>query len=415
MFKTLFRYNRVISRHANAPLAAERITFLSHLASQGFPQSTLLRYARQLRVIATMLGHQEGCLIAAENITQCADRWARRQRRQGRSRTFKWPAEHFFQVACAWYSFMGWLKTPPPRPLAYTLELETWNSYLRTEAQLAPSTVSNYCWWSREFLRWLSSQKVPLRQLTLAVVDQFITHLASRGLSRVTLAAAVNGLRRFLRFAFQQGWFRRDVSLGILVPRLFRHESLPMGPAWPEVQRLMAATTGDSNRDIRNRAILLLLAVYGLRSGEVRNLCMEDLDWTQNILRVRRSKTARVQEYPLTRAMRQSLQRYLKRARPNHSGREVFLTLRAPSRPLSASAVYDLTSSLTERLNISSPKHGPHGLRHACAAYLLKQGFTLKKVGDHLGHRCLSATQIYAKVDLEGLRTVAAFDLGGLL
>jgi site-specific recombinase XerD len=54
-------------------------------------------------------------------------------------------------------------------------------------------------------------------------------------------------------------------------------------------------------------------------------------------------------------------------------------------------------------------------LRHACATYLLNQGFSLKKVGDHLGHQSLSATQIYAKVDLAGLRTVAAFDLGGLL
>jgi site-specific recombinase XerD len=142
---------------------------------------------------------------------------------------------------------------------------------------------------------------------------------------------------------------------------------------------------------------------------------MEDVDWSQNILRIRRSKTSRVQECPLTPTMRQSLHRYLNGARPNHSRREVFLTLRAPFRPLSATAVYDLTSSLTARLNITSPKHGPHGLRHACASYLLKQGFTLKKIGDHLGHRCVSATQIYAKVDLEGLRKIAAFDLGGLL
>ena len=68
-----------------------------------------------------------------------------------------------------------------------------------------------------------------------------------------------------------------------------------------------------------------------------------------------------------------------------------------------------------ERLGIRSSKQGPHALRHACATYLLNQGFSLKKVGDHLGHRSLSATQIYAKVDMKGLRDVADFDLGGLL
>jgi site-specific recombinase XerD len=142
---------------------------------------------------------------------------------------------------------------------------------------------------------------------------------------------------------------------------------------------------------------------------------LEDLDWTRRILRVRRNKTARVQEYPVTPTMSRTFERYLKKGRPDSACPEVFLTLRAPFRPLSASAVYDLTRSLMDGLEIVSSKRGPHALRHACATYLLNQGFSLKKVGDHLGHRSLSSTQIYAKVDLNGLRDVAAFDLGGLL
>ena len=139
------------------------------------------------------------------------------------------------------------------------------------------------------------------------------------------------------------------------------------------------------------------------------------MDWTRRILRVRRSKSARVQEYPLTRAMRQAIRRYLKEARPQSLHGELFLTLHAPFRPLPRNAVYMLTRSLLDRLKIVSPKRGPHALRHACATYLLNSGLPLKAVGDHLGHRSLTATQVYAKVDLPGLRTVAAFDLGGLL
>src|ERR1035438_4472951 len=112
MFKTLFHHPRVISRHANAPLADERITFLSHLASRGAPSSTLLCYARQLRVISTMLGKPPD-LITRQEINQCAQRWARRQRHRGHSQGLKWPAEHFYRVACAWCSFMGWLKPEP--------------------------------------------------------------------------------------------------------------------------------------------------------------------------------------------------------------------------------------------------------------------------------------------------------------
>ncbi len=143
-------------------------------------------------------------------------------------------------------------------------------------------------------------------------------------------------------------------------------------------------------------------------------MCLEDVDWTRNILRVQRNKTGRVQEYPLTAMMAQALERYLKKARPGGFSPHVFLSLRSPYRALSGNGVYLLTRSLLDRLAISSNKRGPHSLRHACASYLLNSGLSLKGVGDHLGHRCPSATQIYAKVDLTGLRAVATFDLGGL-
>ena len=65
-------------------------------------------------------------------------------------------------------------------------------------------------------------------------------------------------------------------------------------------------------------------------------------------------------------------------------------------------------------LGIHVPRRGPHSLRHACAGRLVAEGFSLKEIGDHLGHRSAYATRIYAKVDLVGLREVANFDLGGL-
>jgi site-specific recombinase XerD len=280
---------------------------------------------------------------------------------------------------------------------------------------LSESTVRNYCWWINGFLQWLKQEEVPLRQVTATVVDGFMKHLSSRRLNRVSLATAAKILRRFSRYAYEQGWWRRDLAPVILAPRLFRQEDLPLGPAWTDVRRLIAASDGDTRLHLRNRAILLLLSVYGLRSGEVSGLRLEDLDWTRRILRVRRSKTARVQEHPLTTATGKALQRYLKKARPECARKELFLTLHAPFRRLSAGALYHLTSSLLQRLDIASPKRGPHALRHASATYLLNSGSSLKAVGDHLGHRSLGTTQIYAKVDLAGLRTVAAFDLGGLL
>lgn len=106
--------------------------------------------------------------------------------------------------------------------------------------------------------------------------------------------------------------------------------------------------------------------------------------------------------------------RYLKEVRPRCASREVFLKILAPLGPMTSNALYSMVATRMRRLGIQAPRRGPHVLRHACAGHLLERGLSLKEIGDHLGHRSLDSTRIYAKVDLQGLREVAAFDLGGL-
>ena len=413
MFRTLFHYPRVQFRHANGPLAEQRQTFLLALTSGGSPRSTVLRYARMLLAVATLLKFKGNRKVARSQIARSAKRWAQRQRKRGIAQGLKWSYEHFVQVACAWCAFMGLLKeTPRPTPL-WTKKVKAWGAFLCEEGR-AEKTRCNYRWWASCFLGWLEEQNLPLSDIKLIAVDRFMKRLSAQGMSRVTLATAAKVLRCFLRYAYGQGWCRRNLASAVLTPRLFCQENLPSGPTWPQVRRLIAATEGATLPNLRNRAMLLLLAVYGLRCGEVRGLCLEDMDWKRGILRVRRAKTARAQEFPLTDATAQAIGLYLQ-VRPAAKCRELFVTLHAPFRSLSGGAVYHLTSSLLKELGIHSAKRGPHALRHACATHLLNTGFSLKAVGDHLGHRNLGTTQVYAKVDLTALRSVAAFDLGGRL
>lgn len=229
------------------------------------------------------------------------------------------------------------------------------------------------------------------------------------------MASVVAALRSFFRYAGEQDWCGRTLADGIEGPRIFRDEALPSGPTWEEVQRLIASVNTDKPQDIRDRAILLLLAVYGLRSGEVVALTLEDLDWRQDILHVSRPKQRCKQEYPLVTEVGESILRYLQKVRPRVQSRSLFLTLRAPIRPLLSSSLHYIVTTRLKALNISGPRHGPHSLRHACATHLVAEGLSLKQIGDHLGHRSSSATRTYAKVDLAGLRQVADFALGDLL
>jgi integrase/recombinase XerD len=173
-------------------------------------------------------------------------------------------------------------------------------------------------------------------------------------------------------------------------------------------------TEGDRPVDVRDRAILMLFAIYGLRRGEVGRLRLGDFDWDRELLSVVGSKTHRPRTYPLIRPVGEAVLRYLKEVRPRSSHRELFLTVLHPIRPLRTS-LYMIVGRRLRRLGVAVPHFGPHALRHSCAAHLLAQGMTLKEIGDHLGHRKPDTTRIYAKVDLDGLRRVAYFELGGLL
>jgi integrase/recombinase XerD len=188
-----------------------------------------------------------------------------------------------------------------------------------------------------------------------------------------------------------------------------------MGPTWDEIGRMIAKTAGDEPIHLRDHAILQLLCVYGLRSGEVRRLTIDDFDWQHTQIHIVRSKSAQQQTLPLEPSVGNAVARYLRHGRPTTSKtRIVFLTVRAPHRPLSTAGLYDVVNRYLSEANLPSKGRGPHGLRHACARHLVESGRSFKEVGDHLGHRSPEATRIYAKVDLTSLRRVALSDLGGL-
>ena len=191
-------------------------------------------------------------------------------------------------------------------------------------------------------------------------------------------------------------------------------ETLPKGLNRDEVLRLLATTEGNRQADLRDRAILMVLIAYGLRASEVVGLRLDDLDWEEETLRVRRPKSGCTHHYPLSRGVGQAIVRYLTEVRPRRPERALFLTLIAPIRPVTGQAVSNVVRTRLDRLGISGKRRGAHALRHAAAQHLLDHGLSIKEVGDYLGHRSTSSTAVYAKVQLSTLREVADIDLEGL-
>jgi integrase/recombinase XerD len=239
--------------------------------------------------------------------------------------------------------------------------------------------------------------------------------LHARGLSRVTIKFHTSAVRAFIRHAERRGWCTAGLADALHGPRIYREQRLPLGPAWGDVTRLIKdAASSHGAADVRDHAILLLLAVYGLRAGEVTALRLENIDWEHDRLTLRRPKQRRSQVYPLPPVIGHAIVRYLREVRPRCAFREVFPKVLAPLGPMTSQALYSMVAARMSRLGIQAPHRGPHVLRHACAGHLLERGLSFKEIADHLGHRSLESTRVYAKVDLQGVREVAAFDLGGL-
>jgi integrase/recombinase XerD len=415
MFEILFHYPAVLARHRAAPLAPERERFLKHCADGGTAHKTLLRFASELRIVAEYVPINEARSVSVAQIETAANRWIAHQRHRRRiGRQAKFCRELFTQVATAWLRFLGRLETPVVRSSPHAALIGEFATYMTNERGLSRHTVRGRCWQVQTFLHWLAQRGVSLADCRLEQVDTFLALKRHSGWCRISMATAAKALRAFFRYAGQQGWCAAHLAAGIQGPRLFRQETLPVGPSWLDVHRVIASADTDSPADIRDRAVLLLLAVYGLREGEVVSLTLDDVHWEQHILRVTRPKQRRQQDYPLTDTVGEAILRYLRQVRPRCSSRALFITLRAPFRPLVANSLYNIVSTRLRAAAVACRKHGPHALRHACAAHLVAEGFSLKQIGDHLGHRSAYATRTYAKVDIAGLRQVANFDLGDL-
>jgi len=297
---------------------------------------------------------------------------------------------------------------------------EEFADYLRAEKGLSELTLNVRCRSVEDFLQRFFRNHKSLRQLTIVDLDEAIARKGrDDGYARRTIRRYVSDLRSFVRYADSRGWCSQGLAAAMTSPRVYRGESLPRGPFWNDVQRLIATTEGDRPIDVRDRAILLLLTVYALRSIEVRSLKLDDVDWQRNLLFIPRTKGRRTEPYPLSPTVGESIVRYLQAVRPRSSYREIFLRMIAPIRPLGRGAVRRIVARRALSLDPPVVPHGAHALRHACATHLQEQGLSLKEISDHLGHRNLSSTTVYAPVNLTGLREVANLvanlNLGGLL
>src|SRR5437016_8652833 len=288
--------------------------------------------------------------------------------------------------------------------------LRDYVQYCKDRLHLRPGTLHGRTTELTIFLDFLHSRKArTLDQIQAADLSEFIScrdHLQPK-----TIARIVSDMRSFLRFLTMRGIVQKD--LGAELPKIRVPKDATIPSVWdPELLvRLLGAVDRSSVKGKRDYAILLLAYRLGLRVGDIRTLKLDNLRWAESTIEITQARTGTPLTLPLTNEVGEALIDYLKSGRPQTTHREVFLKVNPPFDPFRENnnlhhivTYWCRLAGITFR---SPQKRGLHSLRHTLATRLLEKGTPFPTIAEILGHTSLESTRIYAKADLEALRSVA--------
>jgi integrase/recombinase XerD len=283
-----------------------------------------------------------------------------------------------------------------------------YEAYLRNQRGLSEETIYNSWRLADRFMEFYFGDKVgTFAKITPTDIVRFMQQLHGRAQPyRVTTTST--HLRAFFLFLFQTG--RTKANLALTIPSIaHRYGARLRRYLTPEqVEAVLAAVRSDTPMGRRNYAMMLLMARLGLRAPEVIAIRMDDIDWRASEIIVR-GKGQRHDRLPLPEEVGQALAEYIRRDRVT-TVHEVFVIDRAPHRSFKDSQLLNVVlKNAFEKTGVKPPAPyvGSHVLRHSLATQLVRRGASLEEIANLLRHRSRATTMIYAKLDVEGLRSIA--------
>lgn len=286
--------------------------------------------------------------------------------------------------------------------------LEAYEQHQQRTRGLRSRTLQGYQYATRQFLRAVGQDPVDLSRLAPSDVVAFFVSVQGRYRSS-TMRTLGTSLRSFFRYLREEGLCDAPLAAAIPAVPQWKLAHLPRGLSEEQYERLIASLRVGTLCGYRDRAMILSLATMGLRPGEVANLRLEDVDWRGGALHLQTRKSRCGASLPLPHLAGRAIAEYLREERPPSPERNLFLrhSGRRRGEAISAGIVTGAVVRALRRAEIEAPISGAYVLRHTLAIRMVRQGTKLKEVADVLGHKDLSTTTIYAKVDLTTLREVA--------
>lgn len=402
-------------KYFSAPFYDERCRHLAFLEKQGMQIRILMQYAEfHLHVIDCFKPDRERIRkgFSMNEIIDAAHGFGKLhggKPSHGRYRRFR-------AVCVSWFSFMhAIIKDKTSYPGSDIVEgFCKWHLEAKGSS---PNTVLIIRHELKSFFEYINKQRMTIYNLSADCIDGYIETYRIECYARKTVSGKVSILRTFLKHSYDTGLTKTDLSSYLISPRIYTCEVLPTSPNEDELLRIAHFYDGDRVSDIRNRAIVLLLIEYGMRSGEVARLRLGDIDWELDVLYLHREKGSHKQQTLILKPnVGNAILRYIAEVRPNEREyRELFLKMKCPREPVTPKEIYHVAANAFKGLDIHLEHIGPHSLRRAFATIRVNKGQSFKEIADILGHKQLDTTRIYAKVDLAKLRQVSDANWEGIL
>ncbi len=283
-------------------------------------------------------------------------------------------------------------------------ELSQFLDFLQHEKNASPHTVVSYKRDLSQLAGYLEEKKVVLKKIDVVILRGFLARLHEKKNKKSTVARKLAAIRSFLQFCMNKKWLEDNPAKVVATPKQDRY--VPSFLSEDEMAEFLDLPRSDNPLDLRDKAVLELLYATGLRVSELVGANLDDVNFSERLIRVRgKGKKERI--VPFGRKAEESLALYI-RARPKINkgeieGDAIFLNFRGER--LTSRSVERIVDKYLQ-LTAIQREISPHSLRHSFASHLLGRGADLRMIQELLGHESLSTTQKYTHLDLKHLLEV---------
>jgi len=288
--------------------------------------------------------------------------------------------------------------------MAYARELESFIAHLKHERNASPHTIASYKRDLLQLAQYLEERGVGIKGVDNISLRGFLTVLYERGEKKSTVGRKLASIRSFFQYCVRKGWMEDNPAKVVSTPK--QDKTVPSFLSEEEMEEFLDLPRTDKPLDLRDVALLELLYATGIRVSELVGINLEDLKFTERLVRIR-GKGKKERLVPFGSKAEESLRAYLRVRSKINKGQieEKPLFLNYRGKKLSSRSVERTVDKHILRSALSR-KISPHSLRHSFASHLLSRGADLRVIQELLGHESLATTQKYTHLDIKHLLEV---------